>query len=106
MHIQYVRIDDPTNLEGIRAVVERGMELGFYQGVNFNAMFCNECGEAGVGQGGNIVTCPHCGSHNVTTISRVCGYLGYSNVNGHSRMNDGKLAEIRKRLIATTISNN
>ena len=32
--------------------------------------------------------------------------LGYSNVNGNTRMNDGKLSEIRKQLIATTISNN
>jgi len=30
-------------------------------------------------------------------ISRVCGYLGYSNVNGVSRMNEGKMAEIHNR---------
>ena len=41
--------------------------------------------------------CPHCGSANLSVISRVCGYLGYSNVNGMSRMNDGKMAEIRNR---------
>ena len=42
-------------------------------------------------------TCPHCGSRNLSVISRVCGYLGYSNVNGVSRMNDGKMAEIKNR---------
>ena len=42
--------------------------------------------------------CPHCGSSNLSVISRVCGYLGYSNVNGQSRMNDGKMAEIKNRV--------
>ena len=41
---------------------------------------------------------PHCGSSNLSVISRVCGYLGYSNVNGMSRMNDGKMAEIKNRV--------
>lgn len=97
-HIQYTRIDDPSNIKGMRAIVERGMELGFYQGVNFDAMVCNDCGHHTAAKNGAIFSCPDCGSHNVTTISRVCGYLGYSNVNGNSRMNDGKLAEIRDRV--------
>ena len=96
--IQYTRIDDPSNIKGMRAIVERGMELGFYQGVNFDAMVCNDCGHHTAAKNGAIFSCPDCGSHNVTTISRVCGYLGYSNVNGNSRMNDGKLAEIRDRI--------
>lgn len=93
-HIQYVRIDNPENIEAIKAVVERGMNYGFYQGVNFDSAYCNHCG----GHSYNVMsTCPYCGSHNLTVISRVCGYLGYSNVNGKTRMNDGKMAEIRDR---------
>ena len=45
-----------------------------------------------------LFKCPHCGSSNLSVISRVCGYLGYSNVNGMSRMNDGKMAEIKNRV--------
>lgn len=93
-HIQYVRIDNPENIEAIKAVVERGMNYGFYQGVNFDSAYCSHCG----GHSYNVMsTCPYCGSHDLTVISRVCGYLGYSNVNGKTRMNDGKMAEIRDR---------
>lgn len=41
---------------------------------------------------------PHCGSTNLSVISRVCGYLGYSNMNGRTRMNDGKQREIERRI--------
>lgn len=93
-HIQYVRIDNPDNLEALKAVIERGMEKGFYQGVNFDAAYCNDCGQHST----NVLDkCPHCGSRNISVISRVCGYLGYTNVNGKTRMNDGKLAEIHDR---------
>lgn len=93
-HIQYVRLDSPQNLDAVRAVIVRGMEKGFYQGVNFDSAYCGDCGTHSTNV---LFTCPHCGSHNLSVISRVCGYLGYSNVNGHSRMNDGKMAEIRNR---------
>ena len=94
-HIQYVRVDNPENLESVETVIRRGMENGFYQGVNFDSAYCNDCGK----HSSNVLDkCPHCGSHNLSVISRVCGYLGYSNVNGHSRMNDAKMAEIHKRV--------
>lgn len=93
-HIQYVRLDNPENLEATRAYIERGMSMGFYQGVNFDSAYCADCGK----HSANVMhKCPYCGSTNLTVISRVCGYLGYSNVNGKSRMNDGKLAEIADR---------
>lgn len=94
-HIQYVRLDNPENFDAVKAVVERGMELGFYQGVNFDSAYCNECGRHSTNV---LFECPHCHSRNISVISRVCGYLGYSNVNGISRMNDGKLAEIQNRV--------
>ena len=93
-HIQYIRLDNPENLAAVRAFVERGMEKGFYQGVNFDSAYCGDCGRHSTNV---LFTCPHCGSRNLSVISRVCGYLGYSNVNGVSRMNDGKMAEIKNR---------
>ena len=43
-------------------------------------------------------TCKKCGSTNVTTIDRVCGYLGISNSNGKSRYNEGKIHEVLNRV--------
>lgn len=93
-HIQYVRVDNPDNVDAVKALVQRGMSMGFYQGVNFDAAYCEDCGRHSTNIGN---TCPHCGSRNLSVISRVCGYLGYSNVNGKSRMNDAKMAEIKDR---------
>ena len=93
-HIQYIRIDNPENLKALQAMIERGMSLGFYQGVNFDAVYCESCGKHSTNSGN---TCPHCGSTDISVISRVCGYLGFSNVHGKSRMNDAKLAEIKDR---------
>lgn len=93
-HIQYVRVDNPENLEALKAIIVRGMNKGFYQGVNFDSSHCNDCGYD-YQNGTNV--CPKCHSTNVTTISRVCGYLGYSNINGSTRMNEAKMAEIHDR---------
>ena len=93
-HIQYVRIDNPENIEAVRTIILRGMKLGFYQGVNFDMLHCKDCGKDATNAG---FVCPHCHSTNTTVISRVCGYLGYSNINGTSRMNEGKMAEIAQR---------
>ena len=94
-HIQYVRLDNPENYQAVKAMIERGMKKGFYQGVNFDSAYCGDCGH----HSHNVLfKCPHCGSSNLSVISRVCGYLGYSNVNGMSRMNDGKMAEIKNRV--------
>lgn len=94
-HIQYVRLDNPDNVNAVKALIQRGMSMGFYQGVNFDAAYCEDCGKHSTNVGN---TCPHCGSHNLSVISRVCGYLGYSNVNGKSRMNDAKMSEIADRV--------
>lgn len=93
-HIQYVRIDNTDNKEGMKAIIRRGMLKGFYQGVNFPSTFCKDCG--GHHANGGLV-CKECGSTNTATIDRVCGYLGYSNVNGETRMNDAKMSEINDR---------
>ena len=93
-HIQYARIDNPENIEAVRTIILRGMKLGFYQGINFDMLHCKNCGKDATNAG---FVCPHCHSTNTTVISRVCGYLGYSNINGTSRMNEGKMAEIAQR---------
>ena len=94
-HIQYVRIDNPENLVALKTIIQRGMDMGFYQGVNFDSTKCNECGQTSYN---SSLRCSHCGSTNINTISRVCGYLGYSNLNGQTRMNDGKMCEIKDRV--------
>jgi ribonucleoside-triphosphate reductase len=94
-HIQYIRLDNPSNVQATKKIIQRGMELGFYQGVNFDSAYCNDCGRHSTNV---LFKCPHCGSSNISVISRVCGYLGYSNVNGKSRMNDGKMEEIKNRV--------
>lgn len=94
-HIQYVRLDNPENYQAVKAMIVRGMKKGFYQGVNFDSAYCGDCGTHSTNV---LFKCPHCGSSNLSVISRVCGYLGYSNVNGMSRMNDGKMAEIKNRV--------
>lgn len=94
-HIQYVRLDNPENYDAVKAMIARGMKKGFYQGVNFDSAYCGDCGQHSTNV---LFKCPHCGSSNLSVISRVCGYLGYSNVNGMSRMNDGKMAEIKNRV--------
>lgn len=94
-HIQYVRVTNPENLQALKALILRGMEKGFYQGINFDSAYCEDCGKHST----NVMNkCPHCGSTNLSVISRVCGYLGYTKSNGSTRMNDAKLAEIKDRV--------
>ncbi len=93
-HIQYVRIDNPKNLDALEAIILKGMSQGFYQGVNFDAAYCEDCHSPSTNV---LFKCPVCGSGNISVVSRVCGYLGYSNIKGHTRMNDGKMVEIKER---------
>jgi ribonucleoside-triphosphate reductase len=93
-HITYGRLSNPENLVALKAIVDRGMELGLYYEVNFEAGYCDDCHKHFTN---NKFSCPHCGSDNVSVISRLCGYLGYSKINGHTRINDAKMDEIRER---------
>lgn len=94
-HIQYVRIANPENKEGVRAVVERGLSMGFYQGVNFNACTCEKCGHQGNDFG---INCPKCGSADITEINRITGYLGYSRIHSDRTLNDGMMSNLRDRV--------
>lgn len=93
-HIQYCKLDKPANLKALAQIVIRGMEKGFYQGVNFSASFCQDCGHNFIG---GTLSCPNCKSHNIVTIDRVTGYLGYSNINGTTRFNEGLQANLKDR---------
>ena len=93
-HIQYCRYPNGHNPEAIKSIVKRAMDLGYYEGVNIEKNYCNDCGEQFYE---NLDECPKCHSKNISQINRVCGYLGWSKIGGDSRMNKGKLAEIADR---------
>jgi anaerobic ribonucleoside-triphosphate reductase len=92
--IFFTRFNCDYNGEAFKTVVRRGMKKGFYEGTNLNLSYCEDCGEEGI----DMKECPKCGSHNITTISRVCGYLGYEKVKGQTRYNSGKYAETQDRV--------
>ena len=69
------------------------MEKGFYQGVNLALSTCNTCGH----EEPDMDSCVKCGSNDLTKIERMNGYLSYSRVNGDSRLNDAKMAEVKDR---------
>lgn len=92
--ITYTKYPIDYNIEALKAIIRRGMAMGFYQGVNMDKCYCEHCGYEQL----DMVKCPKCGSEDITEVNRVCGYLGYSKVKGRSFMNDGKLAEIRDRV--------
>lgn len=91
--IQYVKYPISYNKEAIRILVERAMKLGYYEGVNLSLSYCNNCGHEEL----NMEKCPKCGSSNLTKIDRMNGYLSYSRVNGDTRLNKAKMAEIADR---------
>ena len=92
--ITYTRYNDQTNLEAMRLIVRRGMAKGFYPGVNLALSYCDDCGHEEI----NMDSCTKCGSHNLTKVDRMNGYLSYSRVQGDSRLNDAKMAEIADRI--------
>ena len=91
--IQYVKYPIDYNLEALKTLVRRAMDLGFYEGVNLSLAYCDDCGHQEL----EMDTCPQCGSKNLTKIERMNGYLSYSRVKGDTRLNDAKMAEIAER---------
>ena len=91
--IQYVRYPISYNKEAVEALVDRAMKMGFYEGVNLSLSYCDDCGHEEL----NMDVCPKCGSHNLTKIDRMNGYLSYSRVKGDTRLNKGKMEEIQQR---------
>lgn len=91
--IQYVKYPIDYNLDAIKTLVRRAMEMGLYEGVNMSLAYCDDCGHQEL----EMDVCPKCGSRNLTKIDRMNGYLSYSRVHGDTRLNDAKMAEISER---------
>ena len=91
--IQYVKYPIDYNLDAIRTLICRAMDMGLYEGVNLSLAYCDDCGHQEL----EMDTCPKCGSRNLTKIDRMNGYLSYSRVHGDTRLNAGKMAEIAER---------
>ncbi len=92
--IQYVKYPISYNKEAIRTLIERAMDMGFYEGVNLSLSYCDDCGHQEL----NMDVCPKCGSKNLTKIDRMNGYLSYSRVKGDTRLNEAKMDEIKDRV--------
>ena len=91
--IQYVKYPIDYNLDAVRTLVRRAMEMGLYEGVNLSLSYCDDCGHQEL----DMDVCPACGSSNLTKIDRMNGYLSYSRVKGDTRLNEAKMAEIAER---------
>lgn len=92
--IQYVKYPVSYNTGAIETLVNRAMDLGFYEGVNLALSYCDDCGHQEL----NMDVCPKCGSRNLTKIDRMNGYLSYSRVKGDTRLNQAKMEEIKDRV--------
>jgi ribonucleoside-triphosphate reductase len=93
-NIQYCRYKLGYNIEAIKTLVRRAMKMGFYEGVNLELDYCEECGHQFI----DSDVCPKCGSEEITRIERMNGYLGYSRVNGRTMYADHKLEEFKDRV--------
>ncbi len=91
--IQYVKYPIDYNIEAIKTLIRRAMDMGFYEGVNLSLAYCDDCGHQEL----EMDVCPVCGSRNLTKIDRMNGYLAYSRVHGDTRLSDAKMAEIAER---------
>lgn len=91
--IQYVKYPIDYNIDAVKTLIHRAMDMGFYEGVNLSLAYCDDCGHEEL----EMDVCPKCGSRNLTKIDRMNGYLSYSRVNGDTRLNDAKMAEIAER---------
>lgn len=91
--IQYVKYPIDYNIDAIKTLIRRAMDLGYYEGVNLSLAYCDDCGHQEL----EMDVCPKCGSKNLTKIERMNGYLSYSRVHGDTRLNDAKMAEIAER---------
>lgn len=93
-NIQYCRYPVGYNIEAMKSLVRRAMQMGFYEGLNLELNYCNKCGHQWV----DGDTCPKCGTDDIIQIQRMNGYLGYSKINGKTMYNDTKMQEFKDRI--------
>ena len=91
--ISYNEFPYGVSSEVLKQAIDYAMSLGLYYGVNVISASCSDCGHVG-----DFDVCDRCGSDNVTSVSRVCGYLSFGKIKGYSRYNLGKQAEVRDRV--------
>lgn len=86
--ISYVELAEAPfgNAEGLDELVEVAVKSGVhYLGFNFPKDVCSECGASGT-----FDKCPVCGSHHITRIRRVSGYLEVQEFFTKGKMNESK----------------
>ena len=93
-NIQYVRYRCQYNIQSIKTLVRRAMNLGFYEAINFELDWCEECGTSFI----DSDVCPKCGSNHITRIERMNGYLSFSSIRGKTMYSDHKLTEFKERI--------
>ena len=92
--IQYVRYPLGYNIESMKTLILRAMDMGFYEGVNLAMCYCEDCGYQQL----EMDICPKCGSSKIAKIDRMNGYLGWTRVHGETRYNKAKNDEIADRV--------
>ncbi len=83
--IQYCRYSVGYNIDAIRTLVLRAMDMGFYEGVNLDLCFCDDCGYKAIEMGNK---CPKCGGYHITQIDRMNGYLAFTRVGSDTRVEE------------------
>lgn len=66
--IQYCRYPVNYNTEAMKVLVRRSMDKGFYEGVNEQLSYCDDCGHEELEM---TEKCNHCGSDNLTIEDRI-----------------------------------
>lgn len=93
--IVYNEYPHTKNKKAIMDCVRYAMSHGLYYGINLQLDTCLGCGHQDEIEG----TCPKCGSTNILSINRICGYLGYTSTDtGENAVNKGKYDEIVRRV--------
>lgn len=98
-HIVYTEYPINHNLEAISQSTRKAMKLGLYEGVNFDSITCKNCGKTVTEYDPKNPKCNHCGSTKLIVVDRVCGYLSYYEIDGSTRVNDGKYQENQNRVV-------
>ena len=88
--IIYNEFPNAKNTEAMKQMVDIAMEDGKYYGINMQLDQCNECDYSGEFKD---KICTNCGSDDIVSVNRVCGYLSYDH-----RLNDGKKEEKDNRV--------